>query len=214
MATALLTIGKRTRVRTAHLLLQRVTVYKAPKFHGSNRPILPLREVDTDTTVLSNDDLSSSSALMVTYTAFDPGASRPLPLLSNALPASFTLPESGSSTESNNLQTSKSSMTLTSSKHDISTQLTPRKDKMSSALPVSLVLPERYNGSITSTQQLSSEAGIAVVVKPWPYSLPAVLQPQPGTTYDSIYGDQGGAKPAKKVRAGWLQKVLYGDPEP
>lgn len=213
MATTLLTVGKRTRVQTAHLLLQRVTFYKAPKFHGSNRPILPLREVETDTTTRSNDDLSSSSALMVTYTAFDPGASQLLPL-SNALPASFTLPGSGSSTESKYLQTSKSSMPLTSIKHDSSTKLTLRKDKMSSALPVSLALPKQYNGSITSTQQLYSEAGIAVVVKPWPYSLPAVLQPQPGTTYDSIYGDQGGAKPTKKVRAGWLQKVLYGDPEP
>jgi hypothetical protein len=213
MATTLFTVAKRTRVRTAHLLLQRVTAYKAPKFHASNRPISPLREVENDITTHDNNYRSNYSALMVTYTAFDPGASWPLPLLNNALPASFALPEHGSSAEPKYLQTGKLSMSLISVNHDSSTKLTLRKDKMSSALPVSLALP-KHNGSIASTQQLYSETGIAVVVRPWPYSLPTVLQPQPGTTYDSIYGDQGGAKPTEKVRAGWLQKVLYGDPEP
>ena len=218
MATTLSTVSKRTRVRTAHILLQQLTISKAPKFHASDRLILLPQEVendvtthDNDVTTHGNDDGSSYSALMVTYTAFDPGASRPL-LLGNALPAS-TLPEHGSSTESQDPQVSKSSMSLTSINHDSSAKLTLRKDKMSSALPVSLAL-HNHNGSIASTQQILSEAEIVGVVKPWPYSLPTVLQPQPGTTYHLIYGDQGGAKPTEKVRAGWLQKVLYGDPEP
>lgn len=213
MAITMFTVAKRTHLRTAHLLLQRPTVSKAPKFHASKQPISPLREAENEITTHDNDDRINYSVLMVTYSTFDPGASRPLLLLNNALPASCALPEHGSSTESKYLQTSKSSMSLTSIINDGLTKLTPRKDKISSALPVSLALPE-HNGSVISTQQLNSEAGIAVVVKPWPYSLPKVLQPKPGTTYDSIYGDQGGAKPTEKVRAGWLQKVLYGDPEP
>jgi len=213
MVTTMFTVAKRTRLWTAHLLLQRFTVSKAPKFHASNQPISPLRGAENDITTHYNDERSSYSVLMVTYSAFDPGASRPLLLLNNALPASCTVPEHGSSTGSKYLQTSKSSMSLTLINNDGSTKLTPRKGKMSSALPVSLALPE-HNGSVISTQQLNREAGIALVVKPWPYSLPKVLQPKPGTTYDSIYGDQGGAKPTEKVRAGWLQKVLYGDPEP
>ena len=213
MVTTMFTVAKRTRLWTAHLLLQRFTVSKAPKFHASNQPISPLRGAENDITTHYNDERSSYSVLMVTYSAFDPGASRPLLLLNNALPASCTVPEHGSSTGSKYLQTSKSSMSLTLINNDGSTKLTPRKGKMSSALPVSLALPE-HNGSVISTQQLNREAGIALVVKPWPYSLPKVLQPKPGTTYDSIYGNQGGAKPTEKVRVGWLQKVLYGDPEP
>jgi len=213
MVTTMFTVAKRTRLWTAHLLLQRFTVSKAPKFHASNQPISPLRGAENDITTHYNDERSSYSVLMVTYSAFDPGASRPLLLLNNALPASCTVPEHGSSTGSKYLQTSKSSMSLTLINNDGSTKLTPRKGKMSSALPVSLALPE-HNGSVISTQQLNREAGIALVVKPWPYSLPKVLQPKPGTTYDSIYGDQGGAKPTEKVRVGWLQKVLYGNPEP
>ena len=206
MVTTLYTVAKRTRVRTAHLLLQRLTVSKAPKFHASHRPILHLREVENKIITRKNEDRSNISALMVTYTVFDPGASRPL-LLSSALLASRTLPACGSSIESKYLQTSKSSMSLT---YNSSTK---PQDKMSSALSMSLALP-KHNGSIASTQQLHHEAGGAVMVRPWPYSLPTVLQPQPGTAYDSIYGDQGGAKPIGKVRAVWLQRVLYGDPDP
>ena len=213
MATTMFIVAKRTRLRTAHLLLQRLTDSKAPKFHASNRPISPLREAENEIETHDNGDRSNCPVLMVTYSAFDPGASRPLLLLNNALPAFCSLPEHGGSTESKYLQAIKSSMSLTSIINDGSTKPTPRQDKMSSALPMSFALPE-HNGSVISTQQLSREVGIALVVKPWPYSLPKVLQPKPGTTYDSIYGDQGGAKPTEKVRAGWLQKVLYGDPEP
>ncbi|KZM19590.1 uncharacterized protein EKO05_0004195 [Ascochyta rabiei] len=51
-------------------------------------------------------------------------------------------------------------------------------------------------------------------LKPWPYSLPRVLRPQVGTTYDLTYGDSAGGGRAGDVMVGVLQKVLYGIPEP
>jgi hypothetical protein len=47
-------------------------------------------------------------------------------------------------------------------------------------------------------------------VKPWPYSLPRFLQPQPGTTYQAMY--DSAARAPKRV--GVWQALLYGVPDP
>jgi hypothetical protein len=48
-------------------------------------------------------------------------------------------------------------------------------------------------------------------VKPWPYSLPKFLQPQPGTTYQLMY-DHSASGATRRV--GVLQALLYGVPDP
>jgi hypothetical protein len=47
--------------------------------------------------------------------------------------------------------------------------------------------------------------------KPWPYSLPKFLQPQPGTTYQLMYDSAAKEKPG---RIGVLQALFYGVPNP
>jgi hypothetical protein len=53
---------------------------------------------------------------------------------------------------------------------------------------------------------------LAKPCKPWLYSLPAFLRPQPGTTYEMMYGD--GLPTPTPQRVWTMQAVLYGLPNP
>jgi len=114
-------------------------------------PALHLEDLYPDTST-ENDDLDSAGNLpwMVTYSAFDPGASRPFPLMSG--------------------------------------------------IGVSMAIPQEKLNTIITTP-----------FKPWPYSLPAFLQPRPGTTF-SLMNRSTAVGPPKSF--GILQAVLYGVPQP
>jgi hypothetical protein len=57
-----------------------------------------------------------------------------------------------------------------------------------------------------------NEPLLVTACKPWPYSLPSFLRPQPGTTFDMLNGDMVQTRGIECV--GVLQAVLYGVPEP
>lgn len=169
MFNTCLTIAKHLRAHTSRLPLQEVMAFKNPNFHTIRRrtaewePILPFTGSKNDITDQLLDDKSKRQTLVVTYSAFDPGASRLLLL-------SSTLPVSGPSSQ--------------------------------------------RRGSVTSTYQQISEVGGTELRKPWPYSLPVLLQPRPGTTYDSVYGSRNGVDVIGNGKAEFFQKVLYGNPDP
>ncbi|KAF2997453.1 hypothetical protein E8E13_006585 [Curvularia kusanoi] len=164
-----LIIAKHLRARTSRLPLQEVMAFKYPNFHAIRRrtvewePILPFTHSKNDITDQSLDDNSKRQTLVVTYSTFDPGASRLLLL-------SSTLPMSGPSSQ--------------------------------------------RRGSVTSTFQQMSGVGGTESHRPWPYSLPVLLQPRPGTTYDSVCATQNGVDVVRNGKAGFFQKVLYGNPDP
>jgi hypothetical protein len=58
----------------------------------------------------------------------------------------------------------------------------------------------------------TNEPLLVTACKPWPYSLPSFLRPQPGTTFDMLHGDMLQTRGIERV--GVLQAVLYGVPEP
>ena len=64
-----------------------------------------------------------------------------------------------------------------------------------------------------SATAASSTTATATETKPWPFNLPVFLRPKAGTTYYETYTGNS-SKAAESPRAAFLQRVLYGDPQP
>lgn len=140
-----------------------------PSLHLSD--LKPENHTDNDDD--GDGDASNHPAFMVTYSTFNPGATRLLPL-SNIL-----------------------SLSGTSGKGKDASEETPST-----------------GGDSQVGSQLDDSS-----VRPWPYSLPAPLRPQSGTTFDREYGggfagDGTVVKVKGEVKVGLLRRVLYGVPDP
>ncbi|KAF9699174.1 hypothetical protein EKO04_003074 [Ascochyta lentis] len=173
MSNLTTTFSKRLRAHTVTLPItptqstvfsKRLNIAAIKKRAADWEPTLPLAHLKS-TSESNDDDDNGAVAHMVTYSAFDPGATHPL-LLSSALP----------------VWRSSLAGTVSTSRQAVETQL---------------------------------DAPVPAVgkLKPWPYSLPRMLQPRVGTTYGLSYGDGVGGK-VGDVKVGVLQRVLYGVPEP
>jgi hypothetical protein len=60
-----------------------------------------------------------------------------------------------------------------------------------------------------ATPSLNTKA-IVKAYTPWPYALPGLFRPRTGTTYAMVYGDGDEGRDGGR----WVQKVLYGVPDP
>ena len=133
------------------------------KAQGTYRePELPLSDHDH---VVTSQDRHNALPHMVTFSAFNPYASRPLLM---------------------------SGLSLTA------------QDWSSSDTYPEVVLQDRKPNFAVQDAKPKP-------FKPWPYSLPKFMQPQPGTTYQLMYDSATMDKPG---RIGILQALFYGVPDP
>jgi hypothetical protein len=64
-----------------------------------------------------------------------------------------------------------------------------------------------------SASATKTTAAATIAAKPWPFNLPSFLRPMAGTTYYETYAGIS-SNPVKYFPATFLQRVLYGDPQP
>jgi hypothetical protein len=208
MANTAINLAKRLRARSMSLPIQsaqtavsskQLNVEAAKQRAADWEPTMNFNDLKPRKSDNDEDDNDTELAYMCTCSAFDPGATHPL-LLSSSLPISVSSLVGGhastTSTPDPEVETHRNTVvanprvqtppTTSSLHHDIGVQ------QAAAAVPT----PEKF--------------------KPWPYSLPKLLQPKAGTTYDLMYGDgvDVGDVQVAKAKLGVLQKVLYGVLEP
>ena len=79
-----------------------------------------------------------------------------------------------------------------------------------SAITTRTTTPTIVPASATATKTTATGA---IIAKQWPFNLPGFLRPKAGTTYHETYAGIS-SKPVKSLPATFLQRVLYGDPQP
>ena len=203
MSNMTITLAKRLRAHavsllitpTQHAVFSNLLNVDAMKQRTADwEPTLPLSRSKTDFEPKDGDENGMNVAQMVTYSAFDPGATHPL-LLSSALPISVSSLAEDTSTTSTlgrDVKTGRSNAAA----------MPPTRTTSTTATTLHRAIEDQQTASVAHGEKF----------KPWSYSLPNSLQPKTGTTYDRAYGDGNGV--VDKVKVKILQQVLYDIPEP
>jgi hypothetical protein len=189
-----------SRLRTLTPAPQRLfsAAVDAAKAHATHwEPALRLADSSPYTShEEANQDSDDNVLILTTYAAFDPGMTRPL-LFSGYPPYA---PPSRIAPNQDWIP-----MTTFSA-------FDPGMTRPLDAIVSSTQPPQRKSEMPANAVVKQEEKALVQPTKPWPYMLPAFLQPRAGTTYAMIHGS--GASAQEPGRVGVLQAVLYGVPEP